>query len=155
MSTFNYPFDYTFRPEFDDSTTPPTQTGCRRDGVYLTWLTLQGGWEYWLFEGNALLGKSSSSVGQAEQGGLVNQSQKKIAPTMLLHTANLTKEEALKVGTLWESISAYWLKHKDDNTIERIRVTLPVGDLQLWDPQTFTNNFSIAITLPYRRSQLI
>lgn len=152
MSTFDLSFDETFRPLTYDPVAP-TQSGCRREAIYLTWLTLQGGWMYWPFEGNVLRGQSPTSRGDARQGGLTNYTQKETAQTMVLHTANLTEAEANAVGTIRESISVYWLKHNEDDTIEQIRVTVPVGDADLWDSQNYTNNFTIQIVLPSRRSQ--
>lgn len=153
MSTFDITFDQTFRELLVEGGDSPVQTGCRREGVYLTWLTLQGGWQYWLFEGSVIRGQSSSSRGQYMQGGLSLDTQKDTAPTMTLHTANLTESEADMVGTIRESISAFILQHNPDNSITRIRVKVPTGDAQLWDSQTYTNNFSINIILPSRRSQ--
>lgn len=153
MSTFDLSFDHTFREILDNPGPAPVQAGCRRDGVFLTWLTLQGGWASWLFEGAILRGQSTTSKGQATQAGLLRHTQKETAPTMTLHTASLTEQEADMVGTLRESISVYWLKHTDSNGVNAIPVTVPAGDSPLWDSQTYTNNFSTVITLPSRRSQ--
>lgn len=153
MSTFTYPFDRTFREVLTSPGEPPIQTGCRRDGIYLTWLTLQGGWQYWLFEGSVQTGQSSDSRGQVKQAGLVRHILKETAPTMVLHTANLTEADAETVGTLRESTSVWWLRHSKTDVVEPIPVTVPAGDSPLWDTQTYTNNFSTVITLPSRRSQ--
>lgn len=153
MSTFDYSFDRTFREILTDNQAPPTQEGCRKNGVYLTWLTLQGGWQYWLFESSVQRGKNPSSVGAAVQGGLVRPTQRKTSQSMVLHTANLTEAEAEAVTSILESISVWWLKHNDDGTVEAIPVTLPDGEVQTWNDQNYVNSFSITITLPYRSSQ--
>ena len=153
MSPFDYPFDRTFRGELTPPGDPPILEGCRSDGVQLTWLTLQGGWEFWLFEGSVQTGQSTDSRGQAKQGGLVRHIQKETARAMVLHTANLTERQADAIGTLRESISVYWLRYDATGLMDAIPVTVPAGDSPLWDTQTYTNNFSTVITLPSRRSQ--
>ena len=153
MSTFDATFDKTFSA--NALVAPTTQAGCRRKGIFLTWLTLQGGWMSWLFEGSVQRGQSVEAVGIAEQGGLKLQNQKSMAPTKVLHTANLTEAEADLVGTIRESVMIFMLPHNDDDSVQGIRVTIPTGDAQLWNDQTYTNNFTTTITLPSRRSQRI
>ncbi|GAB3643936.1 hypothetical protein [Spirosoma arcticum] len=152
-TTFDLSFDHTFRPLQSNPGPPPQQAGCRHEGVYLTWLTLQGGWMYWLFEGSVQRGLNPTSRGKAMQGGVNRSTQKETAPTMVLHTANLTEDEADAVGTIRESISIHLLIHHDDGTVFDVPVEVPDGDAQLWDTQTYTGNFLISITLPSRRSQ--
>ncbi|GAB3882743.1 hypothetical protein [Spirosoma agri] len=153
MATFDATYDRTFGANV--LIAPTTQAGCRRKGIYLTWLTLQGGWMSWLFEGSIQRGQSVDTIGIAEQGGLKLQTQKSMAPTMVLHTANLTEAEADLVGTIRESVMIFLLPHSDNDLVQGIRVTIPTGDAQLWDDQTYTNNFTTAITLPSRKSQRI
>lgn len=153
MSTFDLSFDRTFRELLTDSTTP-TQSGCRKEGIYLTWLTLQGGWMYWLFEGNWIKSQSPSARGVVNQGGLINATQKETAQSLLISTINLTEAEAELVGTIRESNSVYWLKHNADDTVQPIRVTVPTDSGELWNARNYVNSFSTVIVLPSRRSQL-
>lgn len=155
MSTFDLSFDHTFQDVLITPDPAPVQTGCRKDGVYLTWLTLQGGWQYWLFEGPVVRGQLPESKGQAKQAGLIRHTRKETAQSLTLHTANLTEAEADAVGTIRESISVYWLFRKADDSVVRIPVTVPAADADLWNSQTYTNNFQTQIILPSRRSQLL
>lgn len=153
MLTFDSTFDNTFQDDYPDG--PPAQLGCRKEGIYLTWLTLQGGWQYWLFEGSYQISQSTAVRGQAVQGRLNRPTQKLTSRTMVIHTQNLTRDEAEAVGTIRESVSIFWLIHKDDNTIVRVPVTIPDGEAEFWDSQKYTNNFSTTITAPYKTSQRI
>ncbi|MBD2704414.1 hypothetical protein IC229_27485 [Spirosoma sp. BT702] len=153
-NSFDFPFDLTFRPELIDYVVP-AQAGCRTEGVYLTWLTLAGGWMYWLFEGAVIRGQSTGAMGQIKRIGLTQSTRKETGQYMVLHTANLREHEADALGTIRESISAYWLIHTEDDKVKQIPVNVPTGDAQLWDSQRYVNNFSVTIELPSRRSQLL
>lgn len=151
MLSFDSTFDNTFQDDYPDG--PPAQSGCRKEGVYLTWLTLQGGWQYWLFEGSTQTSQTVTIKGEILQGRLNRPTQKDTARSIVIHTQNLTQSEIDLVGTIRESVSVFWLVHKDDNTIVRVPVALPTGEAELWDDQRYTNNFFTTITLPYKRSQ--
>ncbi|GAB3889881.1 hypothetical protein GCM10028803_00380 [Larkinella knui] len=150
MKVFDLSFDHTFGLVLDEVT--PSETACRKPGVYLYWLSPTG-WAGWLFEAFADSEKEVRALGSFRQAGLTRYTQKESAEVLTIRTRHLKKWQAEAIATVFESVAVFVLVHDDQDVTHKIPVEVPTGSFPVWKDANRLGRLEGRITLPARRSQ--
>ncbi|RIV19723.1 hypothetical protein DYU11_22605 [Fibrisoma montanum] len=151
MATFDITFDLTFRGLL---LTPsqPTVEGCRKPGIYLTWLAPTG-WMYWLWEAEYEEQVAVSSLGTRRQAGLTLHNQKEAAELLRIRTVIYSRSEAKAVSTIYGSPGVYILAPDQANRFHAVRVEIEPGTFPVYSTASRVSRMETTLILPARRLQ--
>ncbi|MGV3556912.1 hypothetical protein [Larkinella arboricola] len=151
MKVFDLTFDLTFGG-LTLSEVNPTDTACRKPGVFLYWLSPVG-WAGWLFEAYSDLEKEVRAIGSFRQAGLTRYSQKESAEVLTIRTRHLRKPDAEAIATVLDSPAVYVIAHDKNDAMHLVPVEVPTGTFPVWKDANRLGQMEFKITLPARRSQ--
>lgn len=151
MKVFDLSFDHTFGGLVLSEVTP-SETACRKPGVYLHWLSPTG-WASWLFEAYSDTEKTVRAIGSFRRAGLTQYTQKESAEVLTIRTRHLQKWQAEAIATVLESPAVYVMAHDASDVIHSVPVEVPTGTFPVWRDANRRGQLEFKITLPARRSQ--
>lgn len=152
QGTFDLTFDRTFSL-IRLAPVQPGQSGCKKPGALLAWLTLDGGYMYWLFDGTITTEKLVGSKGGRIMAGSYVHNQKVTGQVLTVRAGRLSEAEARAVATIYESSDVNLMVPDDDGIFHQVPVSLEPNTFLTWESKQGRGTLDARIFLPTRNTQ--